>query len=612
MENKEVIDIIKRAFELNRQEAYKQALEMLYKALSIEPDNVEVLLQVASTHAKLKNFSSATTLYEKLLDIYPEDIDVLEHVINYYLEIKELNKVRFILAKFTLKVPTQKAFEIYLSSLLKMLDYQQAVDIYNEKNLDKYNDAKINKFYAIALCQINKFEEAKNIISTLVGTALYDSDLKYYHAKVLFELDNKNRAKKILKEIENIEQSAKIYNLLGEIELRNDNTEFAINYFTKATKLELNDLFCFNLATAYQLNGQFDEAKEFYLKAVSLEPFVPEYKYAQAYLFYTLGEYTKALKITEELILEYPQLYSAVVLLAQIFLAEKKYFKAENVLAQYEGDEDNLEYLKALYMISKALYKYDKAVIILQKINELYPSIDYKFELAELYYKLQKVGEAKNILTDVLRKSPNYVNALLLMSQIYLDENNVSEVYKLLELIFNLDINNKTAYFIKLKLLILEQKYNEAIQVGKMILEYEPKNDDIYANIAFCYAQLKEYDVALNYYQEAIMLNENNADYFLKLALINDYLGNDKEAIRYLLFAHNLKPENKEISSRLVDIYNKNKNYKQALAVLLKQYELTRELEIRKLLKNQINEVENNFKKSVSPLVYASWKLFKA
>ena len=43
MENLQSIEYIKQAFELRESKNYKPAIEMLYKALEIENDNVEIL-----------------------------------------------------------------------------------------------------------------------------------------------------------------------------------------------------------------------------------------------------------------------------------------------------------------------------------------------------------------------------------------------------------------------------------------------------------------------------------------------------------------------------------------------------------------------------------------
>ena len=67
MQNSEVIEYIKQAFELKSQKCYKQAIEMLYKALEIENDNIEILFQLGELYFMLKNFSRSCHYLEKVL-----------------------------------------------------------------------------------------------------------------------------------------------------------------------------------------------------------------------------------------------------------------------------------------------------------------------------------------------------------------------------------------------------------------------------------------------------------------------------------------------------------------------------------------------------------------
>ena len=46
MENTQSLQYIKQAFELKDKKFYKPAIEMLYKALEIENDNIEILFQI--------------------------------------------------------------------------------------------------------------------------------------------------------------------------------------------------------------------------------------------------------------------------------------------------------------------------------------------------------------------------------------------------------------------------------------------------------------------------------------------------------------------------------------------------------------------------------------
>ena len=70
-ENEELISYIKRAFELRNQECYKQAIEMLYKAIAIEPDNVEILYQIGELYYLLKNYSRALQYPNQILCLLP-------------------------------------------------------------------------------------------------------------------------------------------------------------------------------------------------------------------------------------------------------------------------------------------------------------------------------------------------------------------------------------------------------------------------------------------------------------------------------------------------------------------------------------------------------------
>ena len=60
MQNSEAVEYIKQAFELKSQQCYKQAIEMLYKALEIENDNVEILFQLGELYYLLKNFARSS------------------------------------------------------------------------------------------------------------------------------------------------------------------------------------------------------------------------------------------------------------------------------------------------------------------------------------------------------------------------------------------------------------------------------------------------------------------------------------------------------------------------------------------------------------------------
>ena len=78
MENQQIIDYIKQAFELKESKNYKPAIEMLYKALELENDNVSILSQIGELYFLMNNYGRAEQYFEKALQINPKDTNSLK------------------------------------------------------------------------------------------------------------------------------------------------------------------------------------------------------------------------------------------------------------------------------------------------------------------------------------------------------------------------------------------------------------------------------------------------------------------------------------------------------------------------------------------------------
>ena len=64
------IDYIKKSFELKNSKLYKEAIEMLYKALECDEagENSEIISQIADLYVLLKNYDRALEEYERVLE----------------------------------------------------------------------------------------------------------------------------------------------------------------------------------------------------------------------------------------------------------------------------------------------------------------------------------------------------------------------------------------------------------------------------------------------------------------------------------------------------------------------------------------------------------------
>ena len=76
------LDYIKKSFELKNSKLYKEAIEMLYKALEFEEGraNAEIISQIGDLYTLLKNYDRALEEYEKALDIDKNHLHSLEQI----------------------------------------------------------------------------------------------------------------------------------------------------------------------------------------------------------------------------------------------------------------------------------------------------------------------------------------------------------------------------------------------------------------------------------------------------------------------------------------------------------------------------------------------------
>ncbi len=87
----DTIDYVKNAFELKKQKYYKPAIEMLYKALELENDNLEILFQIGELYFLMNNYSRASQYLEKILEENENHIPSLELV--YTIKSREKNYI---------------------------------------------------------------------------------------------------------------------------------------------------------------------------------------------------------------------------------------------------------------------------------------------------------------------------------------------------------------------------------------------------------------------------------------------------------------------------------------------------------------------------------------
>lgn len=199
---------------------------------------------------------------------------------------------------------------------------------------------------------------------------------------------------------------------------------------------------------------------------------------AIAKFFIAKGDTETAKKYILSLIDKYPKSYFGHKILAQIYEKQNEITNAID------------EYVRAIEINTKDYNSYYKIAYFLKELN--------------------KNEAAINMLNDLLKKKPDYLDASMLLGDV----------------------------------LYMEERFKEAANVYSDALKYSPGNYDIYYNLGMVYTRLNDFQKAKEYYETAAEINSMLYSAKFSLAQIAMIYGDLEEAKR--CFMECLNSENME------------------------------------------------------------------
>ena len=143
--NENSIEYIKKSFELKNSKLYKEAIEMLYKALESENGNanIEIISQIADLYVLLKNYERALEEYEKVIDINENHIHSLNEMSKIFVQLGKYNKALEISEKL-LKSTREAQYCIdHLQILYKLEYFEKMKELYESFDDELKNNAQI-------------------------------------------------------------------------------------------------------------------------------------------------------------------------------------------------------------------------------------------------------------------------------------------------------------------------------------------------------------------------------------------------------------------------------------------------------------------------------------
>jgi superkiller protein 3 len=330
---------------------------------------------------------------------------------------------------------------------------------------------------------------------------------------------------------------------ISEIDLRRD----ALTFWTYESKRHPDALSMNNLADAYGKAKDFDKAREYYQKAISLGPKLPQAYLGLGETFRFLGESSRAVETYSRLLGLFPDDEKIDFKVIEAYgraIAEDPQNdlykeKREEVLADFEQLSKRKNYNAAGYYNLGFLYEQvggkEEAMRFYTKAVQMKP--DYKqalYNLANLYRDAGNYKVAMALYDRLVHFHPKFAQGYLNMGLIFNALGEQQRARQFYLKVVDLDPDNGDAYFNLGYLSESQGELSEAVNYYEKAIEVAPKNAEAYYNLGNTYASLGQNAEAIASYLKTIGINSRHQDAFVNLSILSFKSGNFKGAIHYL------------------------------------------------------------------------------
>lgn len=518
----ETLELIKQAFDLKSQNCYKQAIEMFYKALETETDNIEILFQLGELYFLLNNFQRAEHYLEKVLSFNPKHVESLRIIEKIHIYSNDYTKA-FSVAKDIFNIQKN---EENLLNLIKIASKKGDLN-----KIEEFVDSELNNdliFYEIAKAYYNnrKLKEAKDYLNKALELNFENEKALILLGKMYFDENEFDKSKEIFNSISKTSENPEVLNYLGVFSLEELRFTDAIKFFSKASNIDKkNSKYLFNLGNAYFYNGWIKESVTSYMQAICLAPENLDYRYSLAYLYYDRKFYDKAQKEIDYILENNPDYALAHTINALLKYEKKDYLgaKAELETNIKNKNDDNFT-LVSIAKVYSELSMFDKAENALKIVLTRNPdSLNYKCQMAEILISEHQPDEALKLADEIISENENYISAYITAAKAFLLKKDIEKVKEYSQTAISLDMNYAEGYYYLAQARFEEKDYDEAIECMKRAITYDIENAEYYAKMSEIYQAKEDFKTALEYIKEAEDIS-GSADYrtrYQKLASAN-------------------------------------------------------------------------------------------
>ena len=521
--NENSIDYIKKSFELKNSKLYKEAIEMLYKALECEEgrENAEIISQIADLYVLLKNYDRALEEYEKVLDIDK----------NHTHSLSEMSKIYFYLEQYTKALDTSERllktthnadyFINHLQILYKLKYFDKMKDLYESFDEDLKNNAQI--LYIMSKTGLYPQEEflktAVEKDKTLFQPC-FELALKYYND------ENYKDAKELFKHALELENNSLAHFYLGSIEHIEGHFFEAIDNYLECIKLDKsNDKCCFELAKAYIDINWLEEAQIALKSSISIlklknefSPQLDEHHFLLAWILSKQDDKKGALLYLDLIDKDSKMYPNAQILKNTLNLTTQNCTKAKEILENYyknnPEEAKNPILIESLGKIYKQLKLYKEAENLYETALETYPdSVFYAVELIDILIDNKCYDKALEYTKKLGHSAPRCPSTFNSFARIYYRLKNYDAAIENLKILNEMDINNAEGFYFLGLVQNDTCQAEAALENFKIALTLNPMPAKYYAQTARAYETMGDLENAMLYIKEAIEIAPEEINY---------------------------------------------------------------------------------------------------
>jgi tetratricopeptide (TPR) repeat protein len=502
-------------------------------------DDVQLHFTLGVLLASEKQYRAAQLELEQANALEPETLEILKNLGQAYLRTAEYAKAELALNR-ALKLKSDSPETLYLLAQVCQ-EQNRSVDaldlLVGAHKLAPQNTDIIFLLARVSMTQ-NYFEDAIPLLESGLKIAPQRADLRAALGESYFMSGKAEKAIEEFKALIELDPSARSYAFMG---------------------------------LSYRHLGQFDQARKYFEAGLKRDPHNASCLFNMGYIEEHQGNHERAEERLQAALRSKPDLSEAMLELANLRIASKKFQEAADLLRRYVkvSREPAAGYYK-LAMVERSLHQMEAAqrdLSVFQTLSKNAPAGPYPYQHLFDYVDNRSSLSSQDRtqldltqLTEEVSKHPEQPQNLYLLAETYLKLGKPEEARKTIVQLDQLsagDYRTETGVGV---LLARYHFYDDAILHFETALGANPDSDDVKFDLADAYFRKGAYAQALETAKEVSAEGQQDGSFLALLGDIYAHLGDTPRASQIFRDAIHRNPDNDQhyLSLALVELRENN------------------------------------------------------